>query len=98
MDALRKDIYNNTLNSSSVIWLNRKVKQICTRQKVEFLDLTDEFDQNYQQHHRKFNSEIDGHWNEYGHVVASKVISKYLATSKVNDTEKTIHIIPYWEF
>ena len=42
------------------------------------------------------NSEIDGHWNEYGHVVANKVFLKYLANLSEHDTEKTIHIIPYW--
>jgi len=78
MDAPRWDIYSNNLVHSNVYWMNNMVKEICSRYGMYFLDLTESFSNDYSTHRHKFNFDIDGHWNEYGHSIAAMALFKYL--------------------
>ena len=40
--------------------------------------MTPVFEAAYQQHRKKFNSDLDGHWNEYGHEVVGKAVFEYI--------------------
>ena len=46
-----------------------------------FIDLKDIFIKNYKINNKKFNFNIDHHWNEKGHEVVFKTIKKYLTTN-----------------
>jgi hypothetical protein len=78
MDAPRNDIYEDRVTSSDVLWLNKMVARIARRYEVELLDLTDVFYNDYKRNNLRFNSELDGHWNEYGHYMASEALYNYL--------------------
>ncbi len=74
MDALRYDIYNNTLELSNVIWINELLRNKCKQYDLIFIDLTKPFSDIYKLNHIKFESEYDFHWNEYGHRCAAQVL------------------------
>jgi hypothetical protein len=74
MDGPREDIYRAELENSELIWMNSMIGRICQRKKLDFLDLTAHFSADYKQNHRRFDFEIDAHWNEYGHAVVSEAI------------------------
>jgi hypothetical protein len=78
MDAPRANIYNHTLNKSKVLWMNEMMSRICKNHDIEFIDLTSCMYHDYQVNSIKFNSETDGHWNEYGHKFVSKILYEYL--------------------
>jgi GDSL-like Lipase/Acylhydrolase family len=78
MDAPRFSIYDNTLDKSNVMWLNNLMDSICTHNNIEFIDLTTYMKEAYSKNHVKFNYDIDGHWNEYGHKFVTDVLYKYL--------------------
>lgn len=80
MDAPRSDIYKNKMLNSNVMWMNKMVSQICKSHELEFIDLTNVFYNDYIKNRKKFNSELDGHWNEYGHYIASEVLYNYLTS------------------
>lgn len=76
-DAPREAIYNNTLNKSDVTWMNEMMQKICSQNNIEFIDLTPLMLKDYQCNKKKFNSEIDQHWNEYGHEFVANVLYEY---------------------
>jgi hypothetical protein len=80
MDAPRNDIYSNQLLNSSVVWMNKMVMRICKRHDLENIDLTNIMHNDYMKNKKKFNFEVDGHWNEYGHYIASDALYSYLTT------------------
>jgi hypothetical protein len=56
--------------------------EIARRYGIEFIDLTDVFYNDYKRNNLRFNSELDGHWNEYGHHLASETLYSYLVDQK----------------
>lgn len=78
IDAPRQAIYSDTLKKSEIIKLNRMLEEICEKYKVEFIDLTPLMEVDYGKHKRKFNSDLDGHWDEYGHEFVAGVLCDYL--------------------
>jgi len=78
MDAPRNDIYSNKLPESNVIWMNEMVRQISQYHHLELIDLTNSFYNNYTKKNKKFNSELDFHWDEYGHSIVSDVLYQNL--------------------
>ena len=79
LDAPRRAIYNNTLEESKVWWMHDMMKEICQKYNTEYIDLTEPMKEDFIKNGRKFNSEIDAHWNEYGHeFVANKLIDYLL--------------------
>jgi len=81
-DAPREAIYNNTLSDSRVLILNKMMKNICQKNDVEFIDLTESMQKDFEENGIKFNSEFDAHWNEYGHEFVSKYLYNYLKNNK----------------
>jgi hypothetical protein len=77
-DAPRQAIYEGLLDQSRVLWLHDMMEEMCKKYNVEYIDLTEEMKNDFEEHNRKFNSETDGHWNEYGHEFVAEVLSKYL--------------------
>jgi len=78
LDAPRQAIYSGKLDRSNVLFLHEMMKNICALHNVELIDLTDDMKIDYQINKQKFNSEIDGHWNEYGHGLVADVLYNYL--------------------
>jgi hypothetical protein len=78
IDALRQDIYRGTLQSSNISWINKLIHSKCEQYNIYFLDLTNDFSDLYHKYQRKFESDIDGHWNNYGHESAAKSLMAYL--------------------
>lgn len=78
MDAPRYNIYDNNLESSQVLWLNEMTKNICSKNDIEFIDLTPLMNEDYKVNKSKFNSDLNAHWNEYGHEFVSNIVLKHL--------------------
>jgi len=83
MDAPRNDIYSDNLDKSSILFLNRIMYEQCKKYGFEFLDLTGSINKDFKLRHIKFNSELDGHWNEYGHQFVSQQVLELLEKHKV---------------
>jgi lysophospholipase L1-like esterase len=77
-DAPRANIYNNTLDRSNVLWMNEMMDTICAKHNIEYIDLTPLMQKDYQINNTKFNSDIDFHWNEYGHKLIANILYEYL--------------------
>jgi hypothetical protein len=69
MAAPRHDIYDGTLDTSAVLWMNSMVADIARGLHCTFIDQTDYFKKDYETNGRRFESPYDAHWNEYGHSV-----------------------------
>ncbi len=78
IDAPRDNIYNNTLDASNVLWINKMMDSITSKNNIEYIDLTEYMYHDYLVNERKFSSEIDGHWDEYGHEFVADVLYNYL--------------------
>jgi hypothetical protein len=94
MDAPRNDIYENRLETSNLLWLHEIVFNVCAKNELELIDLTNPFHIDYLKHHKRFNSEIDGHWNEYGHEKVAEILYHYLMKDRnkkeTGDTHKIL--------
>lgn len=77
-DAPRMSIYDKSLDSSNVIWMNKMVADICTDLRVDVLDLTQVMLEDYNKNGKKFNTEVDGHWNEYGHQFVENQVYNFI--------------------
>ena len=74
MNAPLNDIHDDRLAESSVLWVNEMVRDICEHKELECLDLTTAFAADYARNRHRFTFTDDGHWNEYGHRVASEAV------------------------
>jgi len=81
IDAPKGEVYTNTLDESRVLWLNDMMKEICYTHDVEFLYITPLMVEAYRANGRKFTSEWDGHWDEYGHEFVANALFDYLENS-----------------
>lgn len=84
-DYMREEIYDNYVNNcknESFASLERKyfIEQV-KKNKIMFIDLKESFMKDYEINNKKFNFNIDHHWNEKGHEVVFKAIKNYLTTS-----------------
>ncbi len=82
MDAPRYDIYQTNIKESNVIWINNMVKEITESLGIEYIDLTDFFKEDFLKNGKKFEFSMDGHWNGYGHYIASKVLLNAIISEK----------------
>ncbi len=80
-DAPKGEVYKGTVDESRVLWLNEMMKEICRAHDVEFLDLTPLMVEDYRANGRKFSSDLDGHWDEYGHGFVANAVYEYLNSS-----------------
>jgi GDSL-like Lipase/Acylhydrolase family len=74
MDGDRHAIYRGQLNGP-VLALNRILGQAAERHHIAFLDLQPEFAADWAAHHRRFDFDVDGHWNELAHAIAAIAIA-----------------------
>jgi hypothetical protein len=65
--APQQDIYKGTLDESPVLFLSDILCDACEAYGFEFIDLAGPMRADWEANHTKFNSQYDGHWNEYGH-------------------------------
>lgn len=77
-DAPRAAIYSGKLKESEVLWMNEMVEEICTANGIKNIDLTSAMQKDYQRNSEKFNSDLDFHWNEYGHQFVADEVFKNL--------------------
>lgn len=81
MDTNRSAIYNGiNPRTTKSFQYNQIVFELAQELKIDFLDLTNAFVKDYEQHHLSFNSKNDGHWNVRGHKVAGESVSEWLIT------------------
>ncbi len=78
MDGPREAIYSSSVAESRITWMNEMAGSICERHNVEFIDLTGYMAEDYMENKRKFNSEINHHYNEYGHLFVSEILYDHL--------------------
>ena len=79
MDAPRQTIYaGGSLNNSGAFWLYGLMSEVTNKHSVEFIDLSSLMEADYQQNQKPFNSEVDWHWNEYGHQFVAKTLYNHL--------------------
>lgn len=82
MNAPLRDIHENQLASSNVIWMNQMVEQLCEIHKLECIDLTQAFARDYAHNKVAFNFPMDNHWSAHAHALAAKVLADYLRYDK----------------
>ncbi len=82
IDAPRPSIYDGTLETSQVAWMNEMIRELSAKHEVELIDLTEPMKQDWEENKNRFNPEIDGHWNEYGHQFVADVVYEYLNNNK----------------
>ncbi len=78
MDGPRLDIYAGKLQSSNVLFLNKMVAHLAAKNNLDFIDLTNVFERDYEKNHREFNSEYDSHWNIYGHQIVADTVYHFI--------------------
>lgn len=76
MDAPRQLIYEGTLEQSTLTFLYDKMAELCDEFSLEFIDLTKTMAEDFDLHGKRFNSELDGHWNAYGHAIVAREIEQ----------------------
>jgi hypothetical protein len=83
MDAPRNDIYKH-LENRELMFLHETMNKYCTENGFELLDLREPMRVAYDLNNRPFNSEFDGHWDEYGHEFVSAQILQLLGLQTPN--------------
>lgn len=79
MDAPREGIYaGNDVSESGAYWLNNLMAEVTQKHNVEFINLAPLMQADYRENQTKFNSEVDWHWNEYGHQFVAETLYNYL--------------------
>lgn len=82
MDGPRWNIYKNDVDKAKLTWLNGMVAEHCSKLNLPFIDLTPYMIADYQKNHKRFETDYDGHWDEYGHQFVAGVLYNYLKTTK----------------
>lgn len=77
MDGDRPAIYAGA--ESRALVLDRLAARVAAAHHI--VDLEPAFAADWQRTHRRFNSNVDDHWNEYGHEVAADAIAAGLRAS-----------------
>ncbi|WP_234571648.1 SGNH/GDSL hydrolase family protein [Rhodohalobacter sp. 614A] len=81
MDAPREVIYDgNDVSTSGAYWLNDLMRETTEKYNMDFLNLAPWMQADYREHQTKFNSEVDSHWNEYGHQFVAETLYNYLTS------------------
>ena len=82
MDADRNGIYYDIPPDTGIDSLHTLMEKLCLKFGFEFLDLSAPMREEYRMANQKFNSEIDGHWDEYGHEFVSRQVLGLLRTTQ----------------
>ncbi|MGB0429804.1 MAG: SGNH/GDSL hydrolase family protein [Bacteroidia bacterium] len=76
IDAPRRDIYRGNKANSNVLFLNKLIADMCQKYGFEYIDLTTTMQNDFKLNKIKFNSELDDHWDQYGHKIVAKQLLK----------------------
>ena len=87
MDAPRRDIYEDRLHESDVLWLHDMIGQSCATYGALFIDLSEPFQDAYRTERKKFNTEYDFHWNNSGHELAADTLYERMTASGLLQVE-----------
>lgn len=82
MDAPRWNIYKGELEKARTTELNAMAAELCNGLNLPFIDLTPYMLANFQINGKRYETDYDGHWNEYGHEFVANVLYKYLLNNK----------------
>ncbi len=82
MDAPRRNIYSGDLDKAKIAWLNTMVAEQCNELNLPFIDLTPYMLKDYQEKGKRFETDYDNHWSEYGHQLVAGVLYQYFKNSK----------------
>ena len=77
VDGNRNRIYNSSFEGKENVY-KKDFIDILKEKSLKFIDLDTTFYNNYNKFSIKFNSNLDYHWNSYGHNIVAKEISNYL--------------------
>jgi hypothetical protein len=83
MDGPRRNIYNGDLEQSKVKHLNTMVDSLTRQLSLPLIDLTPYMMKDYQQNKKRFETDYDNHWGEYGHEFAASVLYQYFKNNKL---------------
>ena len=78
MDGDRPNMYLHPPAECPNLRLNALMQELTEKYKCEFLDLSPMMVKDYEKNGRPFNSELDLHWDEYGHELVGKAIFDHL--------------------
>lgn len=81
MDAPRWNIYSGDLDKAKVYWLNKMMAEQCSEMNLPFIDLTPAMAEDYRKNKKRFETDYDGHWAEYGHQFVANELFKYLKST-----------------
>ena len=81
MDGVRQAVYRGE-QSSPALELNRILAVAAANHGVALVDLHSNFSAHWAAHHRRFDFDTDGHWNELGHSVAAAAIAKHIREAR----------------
>ena len=82
MDGPRQFIYDNELENSKTIFLNKMVKNIADTLELPLIDLTYPMLEDFKKNNINFESKFDFHWNEYGHQFVAGEIYELIKNDK----------------
>ena len=77
VDGNRNRIYNSSFEGKENVY-KKDFIDILKEKSLKFINLDTIFSNNYNKYFIKFNSNLDYHWNSYGHNIVAKEISNYL--------------------
>ena len=78
MDGPRYNIYNDNIHENQIVKVEEILKAACEKHHAEYLPLTPLFIENYEKNGKRFDNELDMHWNDYGHQLIADHIINYL--------------------
>jgi lysophospholipase L1-like esterase len=82
MDAPRDAVYDGRdPRKTEAYRMNRIAAEASAASGVQFIDLTTAFEEDYRDHHMRFEFAQDGHWNARGHAVAAEEVYQALQAS-----------------
>ena len=95
IDADRHEIYHNyaLIENLEVNFYRKDFLDVLDKKSIEYIDLNDTFKDDYIKHSKQFNSNLDYHWDSYGHSIVAKEIISNLK-NKLN-YERNISISSY---
>jgi lysophospholipase L1-like esterase len=77
VDGVRAAIYSG--RPSDILTLNRLCAELADRHGLAFVDLHAAFAADWAASHKRFEYDVDYHWNEYGHAVAARAVARAIA-------------------
>ena len=82
MDGPRQNIYKGDLEKAKIAWLNTMVADHCKELNLPFIDLTSYMVEDYKKNAKRFETDYDNHWDEYGHQFVANVLYEYFKNTK----------------